>query len=106
MYYIFVANKKLLNMELNLKQAKYAIALSRKKDSNMEKVLAEIIAMSKIKKGLSPSELSVSILPKLNIPLALYRKTIHDLYKTGTIMKVKPEQLVFTNPLFINLKQI
>lgn len=92
-------------MEFNLRQAKYALACSRKKHTNMEIVLAEIISMSKEKQGLSVSKLSSEITKKLNLSIPLYRKIIYDLYKTGTIKKMSEDRLIYINPALINLKQ-
>lgn len=79
---------KLHIMDDNLKQARIEIASAKKDNSNTERVLAEVIRMSKIKRGLYTGEMVDEIPKNLGMSLPLYRKTIHDLRKSGLIIKV------------------
>lgn len=86
-------------MDYNLKLAKTALALS-KDPTNAERVLAEIIRMSKIKKGLSTKEMVAVIPGATGISESLFRKTMHDLYKTDIIIK---QGLVYINPKYLTI---
>jgi hypothetical protein len=87
-------------MEQNLKIAKSSIALN-KKDTVVEKVLAEIILLSSTDSQLSTYKLTHTIPEKIHISPNMYRKCIHNLYKMGAIKKVGIT--VFLNSKFFNI---
>lgn len=88
-------------MEQNLFQAKMAILLRRQSNTNIEIVLSKIIEMSKINQGLTTSEMMKKIPCELNMSIGIYRKSIHELYKTNLIKKI--DSLIYTNPDYIKL---
>ncbi len=88
-------------MNQDLIEAKIAIAKAKKESSNQERVLAEIITLSRVKRGLYTGEMIDVIPAKLNMSESLYRKTIHDLRKAGLIQKVG--LCTYVNPLYIKL---
>lgn len=88
-------------MEEHVKQSKVAIALAKKDLTNQERVLAEFIKMSKIKRGLYSGEMVDTIPINLNMSVQLYRKTMHDLKKMGLI--IKTGLVTYPNPLYIKL---
>ncbi len=101
--YIFVKNYYLsIDMEQDLLEAKIAIARAKKEASNPERVLAEIITLSRGQKGLFTGQLITVIPEKLNMSETLFRKTVHDLRKAGLIQKIG--LCIFTNPLYIKLQ--
>lgn len=86
-------------MEQSLKIAKTSIALN-KKDTVLERVLAEVINLSSTDQQLTTYKITKTIPEKLSISEASYRKAIHQLYKAGAIKKIGIT--VFLNAKFFN----
>lgn len=85
----------------DLLKAKMAIAIADGKFNNLDKVLAEIIMMSKTKKSFTSKDLSETIMKNMGISLENYRKLISELKKLNLIKK--ENQLFKLNTNFITL---
>ena len=88
-------------MNSNLFTARFAILTARNSSTNQEKVLAEIIRMSKIKRGLIVKELVSEIPDRLTMTESLFRKTLSELFKENLLIKIGVT--IYVNPAFINL---
>lgn len=88
-------------MDENLLHAKMAIMIARESSTNHEKVLAEIIRMSKQKKGITVKEMVKEIPDRLTMKESFFRKTLSELFKDKLLLKVGVT--VYVNPELIKI---